>query len=58
MHHAELASKVSTDSPYAFGSEAEGSHRIAVLDLGIKKYFDCLSTRGFYGTAPRILLLT
>jgi len=37
MKHAELASKVSTESPYAFGSEAEGSHRIAVLDLGIKK---------------------
>ena len=51
MHNAELASKVSTDSPYAFGSEAKGGHRIAVLDLGIKKsILDCLSTRGFYGT--------
>ncbi|MEQ9262194.1 MAG: glutamine-hydrolyzing carbamoyl-phosphate synthase small subunit [Owenweeksia sp.] len=36
MEGLELSSRVATHEPYFFGNE-DGAHRIAVLDLGIKK---------------------
>ena len=48
MEGLELASKVSTKTPFDFGNE-EAPHRIAVLDLGTKKnILRCFSDRGCF----------
>ena len=44
----ELSSKVSTKTPFFFGDE-NAAHRVAVLDLGVKKnILRCLAERGCY----------
>ena len=48
MHGLELASAVSTASPYCVGNE-KSDVRIAVLDFGIKRnILNCLTERGAY----------
>jgi carbamoyl-phosphate synthase small subunit len=48
MDGLELSSKVATAEPYFFGSP-DAEHRIAVLDLGVKKnILRCLADRGAY----------
>jgi carbamoyl-phosphate synthase small subunit len=47
MKGLELASKVSTKEPYFYGDE-HGTHRIAVLDLGIKEIFFAILLKDCY----------
>jgi carbamoyl-phosphate synthase small subunit len=48
MEGLELSSKVCTKEPYFFGDKS-ASHRVAVLDLGVKKnILRCLTDRGCY----------
>lgn len=48
MNGLELSSKVATKEAYFFGNES-AAHRVAVLDLGVKKsILRCLAERGCY----------
>ena len=48
MEGLQLCSKVSTKEPYFFGEE-NAKHKVAVLDLGVKKnILRCLADRGCY----------